>query len=277
MTEELQQYVPTIVSYGTKIVGVIAALVGALIVGAWLRALMRRGLDRAGVDLTLSKFVANTVRYAVVTLAVIACLGVFGIETTSFAAVLGAAGLAIGLAFQGSLSNLAAGVMLLVFRPFKVGDVVNAAGVMGSVDEIELFTVRMKTPDNRLLIVPNSAVFGGTIENLTAFDQRRCDVSVGTDYGASLDETRSVLERAVGKVDGVLDDPGYQIYLVDLGDSAVLWQVRVWVRTPDYWGMREKVTHAIKMSLDAAGIGIPFPQQDVHFDAPVVDVLRRSA
>ena len=277
MPEQIQQYLPNLVNYGVKIVGVIVALVVALIVGAWLRGLTRRALERARVDITLAKFVANVARYGVITLAVIACLGVFGIETTSFAAVLGAAGLAIGLAFQGTLSNLAAGVMLLVFRPFKVGDVVSTGGVTGSVDEIELFTVRMKTADNRLIILPNSAVFAGTIENLTAFDTRRCDVSVGTDYGASLDETRTVLEQAVGKVDGILDDPGYQVYLGELGDSAILWHVRVWVRTPDYWGVREKLTHAVKTSLDEAGIGIPFPQRDVHLDSPVIDALRRSA
>lgn len=277
MPEQIQTYMPTIISYGTKIVGVIVALVVALMIASWLKGLTLRALQRANVDLTLSKFVSNMVRYAVITLAVIACLGVFGIETTSFAAVIGAAGLAIGLAFQGSLSNLAAGVMLLVFRPFKVGDVVSAAGVTGSVDAIELFTVRMKTPDNRLIIIPNSAVFGGTIENLTAFDLRRCDVTVGTDYEASLDETRGVLNAAVGKVDGILSDPAHQIYLGELGDSAIVWHVRAWVNTKDYWGVREKLTHAIKTSLDAAGIGIPFPQQDVHLDAPVVEALRRGA
>ena len=277
MPEQVKQYMPMAIEYGAKILGVILALIVALIVAGWLRSLVRASLTRTRVDVTLTKFISNVVRYAVLTMAVIACLGVFGIETTSFAAVLGAAGLAIGLAFQGSLSNLAAGVMLLVFRPFKVGDVVSTAGVTGLVDEIELFTVRIKTADNRLIVVPNSTVFGGTIENLTSFDTRRCDVSVGTDYGASLDETRAVLERAVSKVEGVLSDPVHQIYLGELGDSSILWHVRVWVKTSDYWKIREKLTYAVKTCLDEAKISIPFPQRDVHLDAPVIEALRRGA
>ncbi|MCB9650551.1 MAG: mechanosensitive ion channel family protein [Deltaproteobacteria bacterium] len=262
--------------YVTRIVGVVVALFIALIVAGWIRRLVLKATEKAKVDITLGKFFANAARYAVLTLAVIACLGVFGIETTSFAAVIGAAGLAIGLAFQGSLSNLASGVMLLMFRPFKVGDVVKTAGEIGKVDEIELFTTRLITPDNRMIIIPNSAVFGGTIENITFFDTRRVDVDVGTVYSADLDATRKVLEDAVAAVEH-LPEPAPQVFLDVLGDSAILWKVRVWTNTPDYWAVREKLTRAIKTKLDAAGIGIPFPQMDVHLDPQLVDAMKRTA
>lgn len=261
--------------YVTRIVGVVVALFIALLVAGWMRRLVLKATEKAKVDVTLGKFFANAARYAVITLAIIACLGVFGIETTSFAAVIGAAGLAIGLAFQGSLSNLASGVMLLMFRPFKVGDVVNTAGQVGKVDEIELFTTRLITPDNRMIIIPNSAVFGGTIENITYFDTRRVDVDVGTVYSADLDATREVLDDAVASVEH-LPEPAPQVYLDVLGDSAILWKVRVWTNTPDYWALREKLTRAIKTKLDAAGIGIPFPQMDVHLDPHVVDAMKRT-
>ncbi|CAN0548223.1 unnamed protein product [Laminaria digitata] len=268
MPKLLTDNMPIVVEYGTRIVGVIVAIFIAFIIAGWARRVVLRGTSKANVDPTLGKFFGNAARYTVITLAMIACLGVFGIETTSFAAVIGAAGLAIGLAFQGSLSNLAAGVMLLLFRPFKVGDVVNAAGTTGKIDEIELFTTRMITPDNRLIIVPNSAIFGGTIENITYFDTRRVDVDVGTDYGADLDETRKILEQAIASVDH-LAEPAPQVFLDVLGDSSIAWKLRVWVNTPDFWAVREKLTYACKVSLDKAGIGIPFPQMDVHLDGSV--------
>lgn len=264
------------IEYGTRIVGVIVALFIAFIVAGWARRIVLRGTEKAKVDMTLGKFFGNAARYAVITLSIIACLGIFGIETTSFAAVIGAAGLAIGLAFQGSLSNLAAGVMLLMFRPFKVGDVVNAAGQVGKVDEIELFTTRMITPDNRLIIVPNSAIFGGTIENISHFSTRRVDVDVGTDYGADLDETRKVLDQAIASVDH-LAEPAPQVYLDSLGDSCINWKLRVWVNAADYWAVREKLTYAAKVSLDKAGIGIPFPQMDVHFDSDAVRAMEKKS
>jgi small conductance mechanosensitive channel len=195
----------------------------------------------------------------------------FGIQTTSFAAVIGAAAFAIGLAFQGTLSNIASGVMLLIFRPFKVSDVINAAGVTGRVIEIGLFTTCFDTLDNRRIFVPNALIFGGTIENVTYHEKRRVDVSVGTDYGADLDEVRAVLERSIASVEGAVDDPEPQIYLLELGGSSIDWSVRVWCMTDDYWPVREATTRAVKIGLDAAGIGIPFPQMDVHVDGSLGD------
>ena len=196
---------------------------------------------------------------------IIACLQVFGVDTTSFAAVLGAASLAVGLACQGSLSNVAAGVMLMVFRPFKVGDFIKCNGESGVVQSIELFSTEIDTPDNRRIILPNGKVFGATIENVTFHDIRRVDVAVGTAYGADLDATRDVLLKAASGVEGLIDDPEKvpAVVLAELGDSSINWSVRVWAKTTDYWPTRDAVTRACKLALDEAGISIPFPQMDV--------------
>ncbi|MEQ8278306.1 MAG: mechanosensitive ion channel [Deltaproteobacteria bacterium] len=257
-----------ITTYAVRIVGVVVLLFVAWLVAGWVKRLVLRSTERANIDATLGKFGGNMARYLVLVGAVLACLGAFGVETTSFAAVLGAAGLAVGLALQGSLANFAAGAMLLIFRPFKVGDVVSVAGQTGKVDEIEIFVTKMITPDNRLIVVPNGAIFGSTIENVTHFSTRRVDVSVGVDYSAEIDVTREVLTAAAS----IFQDanlPESQVVLASLGASSVDWVVRVWCPTPDYFAIKEKLTREIKMRLDQANIGIPFPQLDVHFDAPV--------
>ncbi|MEM7316680.1 MAG: mechanosensitive ion channel family protein, partial [Planctomycetota bacterium] len=183
---------------------------------------------------------------------------------TSFAAILAAAGFAVGMALQGTLSNFAAGVMLLVFRPFKVGDYISVAGSEGVVEEIDLFTTRMNSLDNRHLIVPNSSIFGETIENFTKNDLRRVDVNVGAEYKADLRHTRQVLSDAIAVIPGGVSDPAPEVYLVELADSSVNWQCRVWCRPENYWEVRQRVTTVAKDALDNAGIGIPFPQMDLH-------------
>ena len=236
----------------------------AWIIGGWLKKLSIGAMTRARIEQTVSKFLGNLVRWAVLVLAIIAILGVFGIPTASFAVVIGAMGLAIGLALQGTLGNAASGFLLLVFRPYKVGDVVNVGGITGKVFEIELFTTSLDTPDNRRIIMPNGNIFGATIENITHHGNRRVDVQVGISYDASIEETRRVLNEAVGKVDNVLTDPAPAVVLGDLGDSAVNWTVRVWSHRDNFWGVKEALTASVKNSLDAAGISIPYPQMDVH-------------
>jgi len=253
-------------TYGPKLVGAILFLLAAWIIAGWFKRLVARGLNRAKFDPTLGVFFANAVRWVVLGLAVLACLGIFGIQTTSFAAVIGAGGLGIGLAFQGTLSNVAAGVMLLVFRPFGVGDIVTAGGVTGKVAEIGLFTTDFDTPDNRRMIVPNNLIFGTTIENGTHHPIRRVSIDVGADYTADIDATRQVLERAAGSVSDVLEDPAPQVFLASLGGSSVDWQLRVWCATEAYWEVHQATIRAIKHEMDAAGIGIPCPQVDVHVD-----------
>lgn len=233
---------------------------------SWAARIVRGICGKAKVEETLARFFSKMAKWAVLLIGTLIILGTFGVDTAGFSVILGAMGLAVGMALQGTLGNFASGVMLLIFRPFKVGDVVSAAGVVGKVFEIELFTTVLDTPDNRRIIVPNGAIFGGTIENISHHSTRRCDVAVGTDYGADLDATRAVLDKAAASVAERIEDPGHQIVLASLGDSCIDWKIRVWCNSADYWGCMEATTRAVKMALDEAGIGIPYPQMDVHMD-----------
>lgn len=241
-----------------------------LLIGLWIAGRARKVVETASlksrVDETLSKFFGQMARWAVLILALVIAIGKIGIPTASFVAVIGGASLAIGLAFQGSLGNLAAGVMLLIFRPFKVGDVVQVGGVTAKVTEIDLFTTMLDTPDNRRIIMPNGNIFGNEIENITHHPTRRVDVNVGTEYPADLDQVRQVLERVAREVEGGLSDPEPVVYLKELGGSSIDWAIRVWANTADYWAVRERLTRNAKYALDEAGIGIPFPQMDIHID-----------
>jgi small conductance mechanosensitive channel len=269
MQEYIDKILPLITSYGVKVIGVIVVLIVAWIIAGWLSGAIRRGMSRARIDETLTKFTSKMTRWLILVLAVLSCLAGFGVPVMGFAAVIGASALAVGLAFQGSLSNFAAGVMLLVFRPFKVGDVVSVAGQTGKIDEIGLFTTIMDTADNRRLILPNGSVFGAVIENISYHATRRLDVAVGCEYPADLDRTREVLLGAARSLPTVLPEPEPAVVLLELGDSSINWSVRVWVNASDYWPTRDALTRAVKVALDEAGIGIPFPQMDVHLDAPV--------
>ena len=251
--------------------GLRAALVLVLLSLAWTLAgwasrIVRGGLRRLKFDETLTLFIAKLTWWSIIALAALACLSKFGVETTSFAAVIGAAGFAIGLAFQGTLSNFAAGAMLLVFRPYKVGDVVNVADNLGKVHEIELFTTTIDTFDNRRIIIPNSSIYGSVIENITYHKLRRVDVEVGVSYSADIDETRRVLTEAANAAEGGFAEPEPAVILMGLGASSVDWAVRVWGPTDKYMDVKQAVLRQVKMQLDAAGIEIPFPQMDVHLD-----------
>ena len=255
--------------YGIPLISAIVIIIISFIAGKMIAGMVVRACDKAKVDPTLSRFFSKMVYYFVLLIGASFALSKFGIEMTSFAAILAAMGFAVGMALSGTLGNFAAGVMLLIFRPFKVGDVVSAAGVTAKVNAIELFTTTLDTPDNRRIIVPNSAIAGGTIENISFHEERRVDVAVGCDYSASLDETRSVLEKAAESLNDQMlqgEGRGYQIVLGDLGDSCVNWTVRFWCTAGDYWGVKEALTRSVKQHLDEAGIGIPFPQMDIHLD-----------
>jgi small conductance mechanosensitive channel len=260
-------------TWGVRIIGVLIALLVASMISKWGQRALVRSLERRSFDLTLTRFFGALVRYAILGGAIIGCLGVFGFQTASFAAAIAAIGLAIGLALQGTLSNFAAGVMLLVFRPFKVGDLIKVAGQLGIVEQLQLFTTDLKTLDNRKLVVPNSSIFGAVIENITHHPIRRVDIPVGVTYGADIAETRKVLETVPGKVEGVLTDPAPQIFLAELGASSVDWQVRVWCKTDAYWDVYQATIEATKHALDSAGLEIPFPQTDVHLDKEVIDAM----
>ena len=252
--------------YVLSIVAFIAILIIGRYVATWVRNLIRGGLDRPKVDTTLTKFAGNFAYYAIFLLAIFAGLETVGIETASFVAVLAAASFAVGLALQGTLANFAAGVMLLVFRPFKVDDYVEIAGETGFVRDISLFFTRITTRENRLIIVPNGDIFGSTIENIFANDIIRVDCDVGTDYPADIDATREVLLEAARNVEGRIEEKGEQAALTGLGDSSIAWQVRVWAKPDDYFRLKQELTRQVKYKLDEAEIGIPYPQMDVHLD-----------
>lgn len=250
-------------SLGWPVTKAIILIIIALIISRWAGRLMTSAASRARVEITLAKFFGAVARWAVMILAVLTILQTFGIQTTSFAAVLAALGFAIGLALSGTLGNIASGIMLLIFRPFKVGDFVIVNGISGTVDEIELFTTTFDTPDKRRLIVPNGTIFGSTIENISYHKVRRVDVNVGVEYAADVRRTREVLLAAAKSVEGVLVDPAPAAVLTELADSSVNWVVRAWVNAPDFWPVRERLTETVKVSLDKARIGIPFPQREI--------------
>lgn len=260
----LEGLAPLAVSFGGKLIAVLILLWVGLRIASRLGNTITTSLEAREFDLSLARFFGQLTRWGIALGVGLACLSVFGIETTSFAAVIGAAGLAIGLAFQGTLGNFAAGVMLLVFRPFKVGDFVKVGGTTGTVQSVGLFTTTFDTLDNRRITVPNGGVAGQTIENITHHDKRRVDIDVGASYDADIPETRTRLERAVKRIEKRLEDEPNQVFLKGLGASSVDWQVRIWCRTADYWGVWEATVEAIKDELDEANIGIPYPQMDVH-------------
>ena len=255
--------------YGSGVLIVLVALIAAWVVSGWISNLVRRALNRVKFDETLTKFFAKFTRWVLLLLVLLTCVSWFGFDTTSFAAVLGAAGLAVGLAFQGTLSNFASGGMLLIFRPYKVGDVVNVAGITGVVNEIAVFTTEIDTFDGRRIIIPNNEIYGSVIENITYHPRRRIDVAVGASYDADIDETRKVLEKAIASVADVVDDPEPAVVLDNLGASSVDWIVRAWAKKEDFLAVKQDLIRAVKIELDRAGIGIPYPQMDVHLDAPV--------
>lgn len=249
---------------GWPIVKAILLLIIVLFLARWAKRIVVGASRKAKIDETLARFFGNLARWGMLLLGLLAILNTFGVQTTSFAAVIAAAGFAIGMALSGTLGNFAAGIMLLIFRPFRVGDVISAGGVSGKVEAIDLFTTVFDTPDNRRLIVPNSAIWDGNIENATFHERRRVDVSVGTAYEADIDKTREVLMKAATQVQGRLQDEDPVVYLSELGGSSIDWAVRVWAPTSDYWAVKERLTRDIKVALDEAGIGIPYPQMDVH-------------
>lgn len=243
-----------------RVLGALVVLIAAFMVAGWASRLVVGRLNKIGFDATLTKFLGSASRWGIIIFAILGCLGIFGIETTSFAAVLGGASLAIGLAFQGSLSNVAAGAMLLLFRPYKVGDVISVGGQTGTVDAIDLFMTTLDTSDNRRIMVPNGQVFGNTIENVTYHDKRRVDIKVGVSYDADLDQTREVLRAAGSSVAARLQDEPVTSALAALGTS-VEWRVSIWAAQGDYWTALEQLTEAVKRALDDAEISMPLKQQ----------------
>lgn len=251
-------------AWGLKVLGAIVLLVVGRIVAGWVRGLVRKALTRTNVDATLVPFMSGIVYYLVLIAVLVAVLGMVGIQTASLLTLLGAAGLAVGLALQGTLSNVASGVMLLIFRPFSVGEYIDAGGTAGTVEAIGLFTTTLNTPDNVKILVPNSAVYGQTIKNYAANATRRNDMVIGISYdddiGLAMQTIKSVLEAD----ERVLKDPQPVIAVSELGDSSVNLVVRPWCTKEEYWNLRFDLMRTLKERLEAAGCSIPYPQRDVH-------------
>ena len=270
MTRDIKSYIPD------NIVEIIASYAFSLlmallifIIGKWavnkIVKLFGKVLRKVkGMDETLIKFLENIVYYALMIVVLLTALGKLGVETTSFLAILGAAGLAIGLALKDSLGNFASGVMIILFKPFKVGDVVTAAGVTGTVNEVGIFNSVFITGDNQKIIVPNGAITSGSIINVNANPTRRVDLVVGIGYEDDIKKAKEVLNTIVTSHEKVLLDKGVTVAVSELADSSVNFVVRAWVNTPDYWEVKFALTENIKLTFDKEGISIPYPQQDVH-------------
>lgn len=261
ISEKIYEYLAT---YGLSVV----AAVVIFIVGRWLAKLISKlvgkGMTKAKMDKALVKFIENLCYIALLTFVIIAALSKLGIQTASFIAVVGAAGLAVGLALQGSLANFASGVLMLIFKPFKVGDFVEAAGAKGTVKEIQIFNTVLASPDNVRIIIPNAQVTSGSIMNYTANGTRRVDLTVGVSYEDDLKKAQQVIRQVLADDDRILKEPPATVAVSELGDSSVNFVVRPWVKSADYWDVYFDVTAEVKLRLDKNGISIPYPQIDIH-------------
>ena len=250
--------------YGLKIIGALATLIIGIWISKRLAKVTNHLLLKKNVDETLTKFLTSLIKIALITFVIISAVDQIGVETTSFVAIIGAAGLAVGFALQGSLSNFASGVMLIIFKPFKVGDYIEAGGVAGFVEVIGIFVTTLVTPDNKVIFVPNSSVTGGNIINYSAKDKRRVDMVFGIGYSDDIDKAKQVINSVLNEDSRILKEPAPQIVVSELADSSVNFSVRPWVNSADYWEVYFDTMEKIKKKFDEENISIPFPQRDVH-------------
>lgn len=253
-----------VIEYGMSVIGAIVLFVVGRAVASWTRNKLTKALSKAGTDASLIPFFSSLVYYVLIGVVLIAVLNLFGIETTSLIAVFGAAGLAVGLALQGTLSNFAAGVMLLIFRPIRVGDFVEVAGHAGTVKEIAIFSTILHTGDNVRIVIPNAQISGDSVKNFSFNETRRIDLVMGISYGDDIGKAITIIERVLTSDARTLEDPAPTIAVSELADSSVNLVVRPWCKATDYWALRWDLIRALKEQLEAGGCNIPFPQRDVH-------------
>jgi len=251
-------------TYAVKAVVALAVFIIGKWLARWAANLVEKAMQKSSVETTLITFLSKLIYYTLMVVVLISADAQLGIKTTSFLAILGAAGLAIALALKDSLSNFASGVMIILFRPFKVGDFVTAGGNTGSVKHIDIFNTVLMTGDNQRIIIPNSAITGGAITNVNAEETRRIDLVIGIGYDDDIKQAKATLEEIVKNDSRILTDPAPKIAVAELADSSVNFVVRPWVKTADYWAVRFDLTENIKLTFDEKGISIPYPQQDVH-------------
>ncbi len=267
-TDEMSRWADLAIELAVLYVPKILLALVVLLVGLWVinrvLKMTARGLARSRTEPTLARFLESLVGVGLKTLLIISVISMIGVETTSFIALLGAAGLAVGLALQGSLANFAGGVLVLMFRPYKVGDYIQAQGVSGTVTDIQIFNTILNTPDNVRIVVPNGAISNGIVTNYSAEPTRRVDFVFGIGYGDDIGRARQVIAELIAADERAMDDPAPQIVVGNLGESSVDIIVRVWTNAADYWGLKFDLTERVKEGFDAAAISIPFPQRDVH-------------
>ena len=264
MTGIWEQIKDIVAMYGLNVVAAVAIFIAGKFVAGIIRKLVRKIMQKRNLDATLTGFVSSIVYAGIIAFVVIAALSKLGIQTASFVAILGAAGLAIGLALQGSLSNFASGVLIIIFKPFKGGDYVSAGGCDGFVEDVGIFTTSILTVDNKLIIVPNSKIMSGTITNYSAMDTRRVDLVAGVSYDEDVDRVKDLLLKLLAEDGRILSDPAPFVGLLELADSSVNFTVRAWVKSEDYWDVFFDTNERIKKTFDAENITIPYPQLDVH-------------
>jgi small conductance mechanosensitive channel len=262
----MEKYYPMLISYGTKIVlAILVWVIGSMVISALLK-LVKKGMGKAKTDVSLAKFLQSMIAIGLKLLLFITAISVLGIKMTAFITILGAAGLAVGLALQGSLANFAGGVLILLFKPFKVGDFIQAQGQMGSVQEIQIFNTILTTPDNKRIIIPNAALSNNTMVNFSSEPRRRVDFSFGVGYGSNVKKVIEIINGEINSHKLILSDPEPMVRLGELADSSLNFTVRVWVEAADYWTVYFDILENVKEAFDKNEISIPFPQMDVHLD-----------
>lgn len=264
VTEWFENNQGLLISYAISLISAILILWIGFKIARKISSMINNAMIKKSIDPAVASFVASLSHAIIAAAIIIVALGHVGVQTATFVAILGAAGLAIGLSLQGSLANFASGLLITVFRPFKAGDFVEAGGVAGVVKEIQIFSTIMTTPDNKFVVVPNAQVTGSPITNYSRHDTRRLDMVIGVSYSADLQQTEDLLNRIVESHPNVLKTPEPTVAVSELADSSVNFVVRPWVNTSDYWPTKFELTKTIKQELDKANIGIPFPQMDVH-------------
>ncbi|MDX1680622.1 MAG: mechanosensitive ion channel [Akkermansiaceae bacterium] len=262
--EKISEYTDMVIQGCLQAIAAIAIFFIGMWIAKLIRRTVRKGLNKREVDPTLVSFGSSILYYGLMVAVAIAAIQQVGFQTTSLVAIVGAAGLAVGLALQGSLANFASGVLIILFRPFQVGDVIEAAGQIGSVKEIGILMTIMSSGDNKKIVIPNSSVMGSTIVNITAHDTRRVDMSVGVSYSDDLDKVEQIIHEVLKADERILDDPEPQVKVAELAGSSVNFNVRPWVKKEDYWSVFYDFQKTIKQRLDKEGVSIPFPQQDVY-------------
>jgi len=264
----MEQVIPVLqkwtILYGVRILAALAIFIIGKIAAGAIKKVILKAMKKSKMDQTLASFVASISYVTLMVFVVVAALGKLGIQTASFVAIIGAAGLAVGLALQGSLANFAAGLLMIIFKPFKVGDYIQGGGTAGTVEEISIFTTHLKSPDNTSIIVPNAKITSDSIVNYSTKEIRRVDLVAGVSYSDDIDHVKRVLRDIINSDERVLKDPAPTIALFELADSSVNFVVRPWVKSGDYWNFYFDIHEKIKKRFDTEGISIPFPQQDVH-------------